>query len=78
MNKSLILGIVLFIQGAAAGFMASYLLTSEQHTQVKVTTIGNVVDWNFRSNGTKDGDTFVVIQNGDTVLSGVVVNGEWK
>ncbi len=74
--------IIIYIQavifGIVSGLSIVAFLDQKQHTQVKVTTIGNVTDWNFRSNGTKDGDTFVILQNGDTILSGVVVDGEWK
>ena len=78
MQKNLISISFLFLGFAIGGFSAATILKQQQHTQVKVTTIGSVMDWNFRSNGTKDGDTFLIIQNGDTILSGVVVDGVWK
>ncbi len=78
MKDNLISISFLFLGFALGGFCAANILEQQQHTQVEVTTIGNVMDWNFRSNGTKDGDIFVIIQNGDTILTGVVVDGVWK
>lgn len=68
----------ILILGIIIGFFIFILSEPNKHTQVKVTTVGDVMDWNFRSNGTKDGDTFLIIQNGDTILTGVVVDGEWE
>lgn len=69
----------ILILGAVLGFFISILNESRHHTQVKVTKIGDdIIDWNFRSNGTKDGNTFVITVDSDTVLSGVVVDGVWK
>jgi hypothetical protein len=74
--------IILYIQavifGIVSGLSIVALLDQKQHTLVKVTTIDNVVDWNFRVKNTKDGDAFVITIASDTVFCGVVVDGVLK
>ena len=67
----LILGIIL-------GFFIFILSEPNKHTEVAITTIGEITEFNFKSDRLKDGDTFVIIKDRDTILTGIVVDGVWK
>lgn len=68
----------ILILGVILGLFICILSEPNKHTQVTITTIGESTEWNFKSERLKDGDTFVIIKDRDTVLSGVVVDGVWK
>jgi hypothetical protein len=50
----------------------------KQHTEITITTTKTGVEYSFKSNYLKNGDTHLIIKDRDTVLSGVVVDGVWK
>lgn len=65
---------------AAVGFIVGLLISpiGSQHTEITIKTNSPYIDYNFKSNRLKDGDTYLIIKDGDTISSGVVINRRWE
>ena len=72
--------VLLWIAGICIGLtLSSYIFPlGNQNTVVTITHKKGAFDLNFKSNRLKDGDTYFIILDGDTLSSGVVVSHEWR
>jgi hypothetical protein len=75
-NKTAI--IIFAFLGAVCAFLVIIMYNVKQHTEVTITTTKTGIEYSFRSNYLKNGDTHLIIKDRDTVLTGVVVGGVWK